>query len=544
MIDPGLQRRLRTADRHSDDYCKKQLDIIGETPDKSGPRRRYFMRAMAATGLAAVAAVMSGRLDYGQAPRAYAEAPSGIATDFVDFADINTGLLPVSGRTWREGRTLVYSPDGSVVRYISSEQPASYIIFTDADGQVSAKNGLTGKVDYSGSAAGPVIQDAINALPSYTSGSGATVRRGTIYITAGDFIVNGLKIPGDYIEIIGVALRTRITLTDSIKIGKRTVTDTTVKICNLTLVPQDNYPAIKTEVSSTELAPAIILRDLVCEKGGTDPSVYAIRITNNDTHNTELTNIYVNSGQSGILLEGTHQSIQTGNASLRNIHVDVPVNGVGLELRNSILSTVVGAYVGGGNAGTVGLLLNALTNDVFENKFYNVVIEGVDTCIKGTTLSGFSVGHNDFFGGFLYPNSAGYGIYLSGLSNRNSFYSIKIDKKSASSIYETQDDMLNYYERCRVDASVKLSFSSIAKYVMGYVTENYGTAKFKGNGSTTSFTMPHGLVSTPSTYYVQNANDTSSVIKYVEADSIKLTVHFSAAPSAGNDVVLKWRAEV
>ncbi|RLI82558.1 MAG: hypothetical protein DRP01_09825 [Archaeoglobales archaeon] len=88
-------------------------------------------------------------------------------------------------------------------------------------------------------------------------------------------------------------------------------------------------------------------------------------------------------------------------------------------------------------------------------------------------------------------------------------------------------------------------YRAIIKHNVGYVTENSGTATFSGDGTTITFTIPHGLVSTPTTYYVEAASADAAGDKHVTADSTNLVVTFSAAPPAGTDnVVLKWHAEV
>ena len=87
--------------------------------------------------------------------------------------------------------------------------------------------------------------------------------------------------------------------------------------------------------------------------------------------------------------------------------------------------------------------------------------------------------------------------------------------------------------------------NTIIKYNRGYVTENSGTATFSGDGTTTTFTIAHGLVSTPTTYYVEAASADAAGDKYVTADDTNLTVTFATAPPSGTDnVVLKWEAKV
>jgi len=77
------------------------------------------------------------------------------------------------------------------------------------------------------------------------------------------------------------------------------------------------------------------------------------------------------------------------------------------------------------------------------------------------------------------------------------------------------------------------------------LTRNSGVATFSGNGSTTQFTIAHGLATTPSKVIVipQSAGAAGSF--YVTADSTYIYVNYITAPPSGtNNVVLWWYAEV
>jgi hypothetical protein len=72
---------------------------------------------------------------------------------------------------------------------------------------------------------------------------------------------------------------------------------------------------------------------------------------------------------------------------------------------------------------------------------------------------------------------------------------------------------------------------------------NKGTAVFSGNGSTTRFSISHGLASTPSKVYVTKGSSLPDF--YVTADANNIYVNFVSAPPSGtNNVVLYWYAEV
>ena len=78
-----------------------------------------------------------------------------------------------------------------------------------------------------------------------------------------------------------------------------------------------------------------------------------------------------------------------------------------------------------------------------------------------------------------------------------------------------------------------------------YVTENSGAATFSGDGTTTQFTIAHGLVSTPSNVQVTPRSADAAGDFYVTIDSTNIYVNYSSAPASGTDnVKLDWKAEV
>ena len=90
--------------------------------------------------------------------------------------------VPISlatGLTVGEIAHLIKSAQAQENTALAPEQEASYIVFVDsADGnKIKAKNGTTGKIEYSGTDGATVIQSAINALPN--SGGAIVLRAGT-----------------------------------------------------------------------------------------------------------------------------------------------------------------------------------------------------------------------------------------------------------------------------------------------------------------------------------------------------------------------------
>jgi len=73
------------------------------------------------------------------------------------------------------------------------EQEASYIIFTDGT-YYYAKNGLTGKIDYAGTDASTVIQNAVNAL---ASGGKILIKTGTYTLSNTIYVEPGVVVEGE-----------------------------------------------------------------------------------------------------------------------------------------------------------------------------------------------------------------------------------------------------------------------------------------------------------------------------------------------------------
>jgi hypothetical protein len=96
------------------------------------------------------------------------------------------------------------------------------------------------------------------------------------------------------------------------------------------------------------------------------------------------------------------------------------------------------------------------------------------------------------------------------------------------------------------DAGVFLTgASSKVRNIIGFVTQNGGTATFSGNGSTTTFTIAHGLASTPTKVLVTAGSSAAKGDFYVTASATNITVTYGTAPASGtNNVILNWYAEV
>jgi len=90
-----------------------------------------------------------------------------------------------------------------------------------------------------------------------------------------------------------------------------------------------------------------------------------------------------------------------------------------------------------------------------------------------------------------------------------------------------------------------ISSGAIVRRNIGYSTENSGAVTFSGDGSTTQFSIAHGLVSEPSKVQVTPMTEDAAGDFYVTKDSTNIYVNYlSAPPSGSNNVKLSWYAEV
>src|SRR5208283_1095852 len=147
------------------------------------PRRRQLITALA-SGLVC-ATVLS------QIPKpALASAPPHVteSANWIDFPSLSS-LTPSQGRLASEYdaggiiTNLVYCQDNTNIRYLRTEQAASYVIFIDTtdSNMIKARNGTTGKIDHSGTDATTIINDAISAV---TNGGKVLIKAGTYTLTA------------------------------------------------------------------------------------------------------------------------------------------------------------------------------------------------------------------------------------------------------------------------------------------------------------------------------------------------------------------------
>jgi len=141
----------------------------------------------------------------------------------------------------------------------------------------------------------------------------------------------------------------------------------------------------------------------------------------------------------------------------------------------------------------------------------------------------------------------GYGILSHSTASNNIYLNNYIDTVAADGIEDkgTGNLMVENVLRNITGTPIVPGTDAVVKRNIGHVTENSGVATFSGDGTTTAFTIPHGLAAAPSVGKLEAKTADAAGDKYWAADASNITVTFITAPPAGTDnVVLSWMAEV
>jgi len=105
----------------------------------------------------------------------------------------------------------------------------------------------------------------------------------------------------------------------------------------------------------------------------------------------------------------------------------------------------------------------------------------------------------------------------------------------------------SYTSECDLDDLLIKSLSGYEIVDNGLIKlrRNRGIATFSGDGTTTTFNIPHKLSSTPSKYIVSPLTPDAHASKTITADATNIVITFATAPPAGtNNLKFGWYAEV
>lgn len=466
---------------------------------------------------------------------------------------------------WHTTNTKPYWYDGANSRWLSADpvEEVNYIVYQEGV-TTSAKNGTTGKIDFSGTDATIVIQNALNALTSGRTWKEKVVVKGN-YSS-----LKQIQIPSYTILEIQGKWTAQNDLNDNLIINSDTINgNTQIEIYGGHVdANKDNQTvgtsAIRLYKVSTSTVHHMIIRggNRVAESTGVGILVYLSRevlVSDNYTYEADYDNIQVTyststvvtgnqmiaGGNGGIQLAGSAYTVVTGNYIKGSMS-----SGVGIRMchEGTINNTIVGNVFVGSSGSTIAIELCDGTNEnlVEGNVVYGYWTRGVNfrpidsttnrNLIQGNHFSNIATGirfetnagdNNQIIDNYIYDQ------------NNAASYVVKIDS-GVTNTYIEGNKVYNYDGGWLSDSGT----GTILKRNIGYVTENGGAATFSGNGSTVAFNIAHGLSTTPTSYVVTAASSAAKGEYYVTANATNITVTYTTAPASGtNNVVLTWKAE-
>jgi len=358
----------------------------------------------------------------------------------------------------------------------------SYIIYKDGD-TVKAKNGLTGEIEFYGVDAAEIIQDVIDLLPFQGK---IVIRRGTYELSSSLTVKRGILIEGE-----GFASTTLY----------YDGSDVAVKGDNLDrLILRD----IQIQIGTNPLGCLYIGSGTTFARvegvyfHGSDKTIagqYGIRFDAGDTWNyyNWVVNCHFHLLNKGIVTESSGSGKANGQMIIGCLFYAIGSVGIDFSPDGSHEQTVLGGF-----------------------------------WAKSPNAIGFkSNGIRNFFIGCQLEMGSGAKSFELGSSAKGNVIIIN-DNNPVASVNNATETYVNRHGRIERKGLV-----------------SSGVATFSGDGSTTQFTIEHGLVAEPSVVNVTPMSSDAAGDFYVTKDSTYIYVNYLTAPPSGTDnVVLSWRAEV
>jgi hypothetical protein len=428
-------------------------------------------------------------------------------------------------------------------------QPASYIVFQD-EGMVKAKNGLTGEIEFSGTDFSSVVQQLINTVPYPPPNMGISIaiKEGKYYVSS------PIIIERDAIEIKGAGFGSPFA---------------------------DDSRATVLLWSDRDIDFFVVQRGAGLPHGKRPTGV---RLANMKLQGGAGKGSWGN-GRAGVRVLGNADLFIMENLQITNFNAGAYILDAdspcvyGCSFQNNFAGLYVGTFAG---------YAKIMFCDVSDNTIDGIHIEGCvgakiigcvfarnNPAIRASSPVNTSIVGNTFFGqSGIY--GAMYGWFRGATVTGNHFWNIASDKAVylrdatyvtvADNVFWTDDarpaSHFGIYEEFgtgplgnnifhgnvfyRYTAPInRVAATTVIRHNIGYPTENSGVATFSGDGTRTTFTIPHGLAGTPKSWRVEAGSADARGDKYVTADATNLYVTFATAPPAGtNNVVLVWQAEV
>jgi len=497
---------------------------------------------------------------------------------------------------------------------------ASYIIWTDGS-TIYALNGTTGTIDYSGTDAATVINNAVT-----------NIDEGIVYIKSGLYILSSAISLKSNIEIIGEK-NTILKVDDGAQINAIEGTGVTnVHISNLEIdgnyanntekiAGGDNiqngiylsnctYCHIENVISHDNIFHGIFLVN-GCSYNNVkncilhDNGYRAIHSHTNCTHNLYDGNICYNDGKTNygglfVIYDGNNYNTVTNNIIINDGLYGIALHGKDDEASNlpseynlisnnmiySDTGLMCGIYIQNDNFD-----YNTISNNVIKVDGYGILqasgtmvgCQISNNFIKSNRKGLYIVGTFDsgkISNNYYYNDGEG-SIYLKNTEtshitdnyvfkgdwNGDSYDAIHLEASNYNTIMNNYIYGAGYFIRYGIYEDASSDYNVIAMNRIydivstpivkngdhtdvyknyGYTTENSGTSEITGDGTNTSFSISHGLATTPSQVLVTPTNSSmASATWWVSAKtSTTFTITFSTAPSNGDKLSFDWYAEV
>ena len=412
----------------------------------------------------------------------------------------------------------------------SGVEPYSYTVFREGD-MYYAKNGKTGEV-FEDDDASEVIQSALNSI-----------ERGIVYVKCDVELYSGIHI-GGWKGLV-------------FEWGRR-----------ISLKSDLDTPVIYTHTSQPDyVANPILLKNVWIGGGGhTVPEAIRIHAWNSVIEDINIVNI---SG-TGLLLQNAKNNTVV-NTKLRNIRI-VSVDGIALDTAVATDFQVEQLELNG----TTGWRINAVRLEGSDIHIYGgdigIHLQGAKfTKLTNVQLSGMNTAgiYSEAYNSDLQIKNLcmwdikGKLIHLAGISTR---WAGGLEIDGLKIVYEDVDPSSKTVPEIHLqyphDPVIIKGIWSRGGWAPTFVTvenpqtgyelrlegervSNKGIATFSGDGSTTTFNIEHGLVSTPSKYGVTPLTPDADASRTITVDDTYITITFDTAPPSGTDnVKFGWWAEV
>jgi len=401
-----------------------------------------------------------------------------------------------------------------------------YIIFKKGN-RVKAKNCDTGRYEFKDTDEASVIQNVISMLEN---GGRIFIAQGTYNITSTITLKSNIILEGEH----------RATIFNS---------QTTENVIE----------AIGTE--STQIH-GLHIRNISIQGNGSEQNGIYLKYV---TYDVLLENIYIAAtGENGVKLERswglTLKDVYVGSAGVKGTSGEN--NGIKIEGCNAILllrckggSAYNGIHITQTDDGTRSYNINIISSiaeansnyGIYVDKTFGAIISG--NFVEGNSARGIMIGQDamgiTIASNYIAPPSGGGTVLLEIDGGRNiGIFHNQFGGSPTYNIRVLSGSEIEIFTNKWTGGTYLSDPNKIAKIYDPRFMKT-GTATFSGDGSTTQFSISHGLLGTPSKVLVTPMSADAAGDFYVTADSTYIYVNYKTAPPSGTDnIKLSWYVEV